>query len=364
MARPRKAELIPLDGVEDVFEVMESEEQKSRTAHDSALDEIIEELSANGSQDTLLYIYRQSPLGGNKPMAQLEILPVDKYTNAELFMFLRDNYGAGDYRIHIKRGREFLANKLITVELPKAEKKGGGTPLGETGELLQTLLDRQQRQHDAMLELLASTKGGQGSKSEWYREMLLIKQLFQNDNPPPAVNGISQLKEAMELLSTLGFGHMQNQDNDGFGALLEKMSPVITAAIESGHRQPTRYPPQAQPQAQPQPQPQAQNDMNLLLRAGFMQLINAAKKNSDPGTYAVLILDNMSEEAIRDYITAPDALDKLKRFHPMVEVHLPWFVDLGEHVKALLGMPSSVSDLYEAEEPAITEETTSTTPIP
>ena len=56
------------------------------------------------------------------------------------------------------------------------------------------------------------------------------------------------------------------------------------------------------------------------------------------------------ENVLSNFIGGPDSVKKLAQIDPRVQQYAPWFIQLGEHIKAMLGMPSTVGDLYEGDE--------------
>lgn len=86
-----------------------------------------------------------------------------------------------------------------------------------------------------------------------------------------------------------------------------------------------------------------------MLRAGLNQLLNAARKGSDAGTYASLVIDNVPIEALNNFFLNA-SLDDLAKLNPEVNNFKPWFFELAEHIKANLGLDSTVSHLYESDD--------------
>lgn len=338
MARKNVAEFLPADD-ETVFEVMTTGENNVPTSQQKRLEDIINDLN-DDSDDAEIRLYRQSPQGGKSALIFLDSFPADKFQGGDLHKYLRDNYGGGDYRIHIRASGKVRANKLITVEAPKVTEHKA-TPIGEAGSILQTVLERQEKMNQQMLALMQQMSQPQQSRTEMLNEMLLFKQLFDNGGNS---NGLSQLRDSIAILGELGVnvGGPQEEKESGFGDLLEKMTPLLGAAM-------------SQPQ-QPQQRRDPMFAQKMMLKTGLQTLLKAASKDSDRVTYAEMITDQLPENTIKEFIVAPDAFDKLTKLEPQVAHYRVWFTDLSEHLKALMGLPSIHADLYTDDDGAINAE--------
>ena len=94
-------------------------------------------------------------------------------------------------------------------------------------------------------------------------------------------------------------------------------------------------------------------------KQGVAMLLNGAKRNQDPGVYAELILGQIDSSQIQKFMSLGDqAVTRLGMMFPEIKPYGAWFNMLFEHLKAQLGMPSSVASEYEDDEP-LTGETIS-----
>jgi len=83
-----------------------------------ALDGMISEFS--GAADAVVNVYRQ---GEGKNLSFLFRTSPGEMTGGEIMERCRDNYGTGDYRVHIRKGPRLVANKPFSVEAKKEEEK-------------------------------------------------------------------------------------------------------------------------------------------------------------------------------------------------------------------------------------------------
>ena len=341
--KPLPATFIPAgDDIADVFEIVRENENGQKTTAQVKFDDLVSDLNDN-SDDAELRLYRQTVLGGRSSMPFLDSFPVDKFSFSQLQKYIKDTYGGGEYRIHVRANGKLVVNRLLEIEAPTATEKTL-TPIGEASSILATVLERQEKMHQQMMQLMQA-QNVQPSRREMLDELLLYKQLFDNGGNSGGGNAFQQMRDMMGFLSEMGVtinGQAQEKDEPGFGDLLEKFTPVITAAMS----QPTN----------PQNMQRKHDPMfaqKMMLKNGIGQLMRAAAKNSPREVYADLVLDQLPENTVKEFITAPDAFEKLIRLEPRAAHYRAWFLDLAEHVKAALGMPSQYADLYGDDDDAI-----------
>lgn len=277
----------------------------------------------------------------------VERIPSDKYDVGQLLDYLQINYGGGDYRIRVYSGGKITANKLISIAVKKVTQEGKS--LAGHGELA-SILEVITQQNNRVIEALSfqEKKDPMEEMTKMFQMMTMMREAMGIQNQQP-INPLSQLKDTLGILESVGVtinGQAEKED-EGFGGLLEKMAPLVTAAVSQ---------PQQRPMNNPQPRPEKrENPMfgNIMIKAGLQTLLKAAKKGSDPAMYAEMIVDQFPEEKIREFITGEKAAEKLLAFCPPIKEHTKWFDELAEHVKALLGLDSRFSDLYSDDDDVI-----------
>lgn len=349
MSNKRVAEFIPADDISDVFETYTGDPQNNeQTSQQRKFEDILSDLN-DDTDEAEIRIYRQG-LSGKTSMVLLEALPVDKYTLTGLWAMIRDRYGAGNYRIHVRQHGKLLANKLLEVETPRTEQDNQGGPLDGVNNILSGVMDRMDRQHAMMMELMQANKPHETSRKEMLEEMMLYKQLFDNgsgNSPDP----IKQIKDTVELLGNLGVGLGNNEEDEpGFNKLLEKMADFATVAVQQ---------PNQQYQQNPSPRPTQDKTVikQMMINSGLKVLLNAAAKDADPGMYCDVVLDQVPESVVKEYLLADNAMEQLIKVAPQAAEYQPWFNELIENIKFSLGLPSKFDepapDLTGEEEPSI-----------
>ncbi len=344
------------------FETFDATPRSNLTSAESMTDSLLSALN-ECSESSTVSIYRQEGTGKQSQIF-LESFPPDKYGVDDLMMFIRNSYGSGNYRIMIRENGRIKANKLICVEMPK------NLPVttGGDDDMKQVLMMMQQQHQElirSMQQMVVQQQPQQQSRKEMLEEMLQFKMLFGGDNNSGQSQGISEIVKTVNGLKTLGIDiggiKTEEKEEEGFGSILEKMSPMIAALLTAKQAVPQQPVPQQQPQfyekqapprpqpQQPQPQPQQEDDdVNLKIKMGLMMMLQGAKKcvkNDNVEFYADLVNEQFPEEKIH-LLFAENAIDELIKISPSVAEYRDWFTEVLEHVKGMNGVQSKYSDDY------------------
>lgn len=308
------------------------------TSADKNINALISALN-DSSGTAIVGLYRQNG-SGKESLVFLESFAADKYQNDDLLMYIRNSYGSGDYRIQIREDGRLRANKLVSVETPKnvSRETSGESPA--VMQAIQTMADQIQRQN-AQIQQMLQSKPAENEES-FLNKMLVYKQLF--DNGPQKSQGMAEILQTVSGLKELGIniGGITTEKEEGFGDMLEKFSPLLMSAMNQPQQ------PQ-QPQHQ-QPHPQYKQNptqdkkamfQQMKIKMGISQLLKGASKNADAGFYADMIVDQVGDEVAAQFITSDNAIDQLIKINPKVGDYKDWFVDVGEHVKGILGIEGS-----------------------
>lgn len=307
------------------------------------------DLSAAMASERSPYVTIHRIMGaGNMPEEYCTRLPADKFDFGQIQEYIATNFGSGDYRIRLYSSNRLVkgGNKLVQIAPRLTTAPTSVTPAGEASNILAVVLQKMDENNQRMMQLM-SQKNAAPDRMEIFRELAMMKEIFGGGNS----GGISELKGTIELLAGLGMiktgETIEHEKDEGFGALLEKMTPLVMAGMQ---QQPA---PQQTPQPQPrQPQQPAresnsmQNIRDMQIKMGIAQLIHAASKNGDCGVYATNVIDLLPENVIQTHVLADNAFEVLSGLEPKVKQFTPWFKLLIEHVKAQLGLPSQVESEY------------------
>jgi hypothetical protein len=312
------------------------------TTSDLMTEQLAEALNdVSGSATVSLYRQRGS---GKEGLNFLDSFPSDKYKPDEIYLLLRDKYGTGDYRVQLRENGKLRSNRLVSVEAPNIVSRETNDGLSGVAEQMMAQIQRQ----NEMIAQLFQQKPQEDTEQKFLEKMLVYKQLFDNGGHSKP-QGIQEIIQTVSGLKELGInvGGIQTdgEKEDGFGDMLEKATPVLTALLsQNGQPQPQSRP---NPQYRPNPAPKRPDPMSLKLKFGIATLVKAARKNSPREMYADLILDHVSEEQVKDFLMSSDSFEKLISVDKNVKEHKEWFEDLSEHLKAMFGLESKYAADYQ-----------------
>lgn len=334
----KKAQFLPVDNdietieFDDYNETITEMERKTADFADSMRD--------MGASDEIL-VKRQVG-NGKEPMEHVATFQSDEYSYSQLLEHLRNNYGGGLYRIYLRVNGKNKGNSLVRIAETKKPYDNAPSATGEMGSFMSNVLREIRDMQQQLVDVTRQSQSGGLNRSEFLRELMMYKQIFSNDHQPTAGgNLVSQMRELMGLQSDLLQQLPQAGDKDeGFGDLIEKMTPLIETAMSQKPEKQYRNNPVNEKERE-------KRHMSMRLNQGVKQLLKGAVKKSDPALYAELVLDQLPENIVRQWLNDSDGLAKISNANPQINDHLPWFIELMEHLKAQLDIPSTVSDQYD-----------------
>jgi len=300
---------------------------------------------------------------------------------AELPIFerIKNEYGPGMYKIVVFRNNLKFKNRTLNIA---AQLKQPVTK-PESGEnmaaILATMAEMQQRNFEQMQNLIAmQSRIAQPAPAQQQTSLVeLVTALSQLNGimPKPSENNsMDMLFKGMELMKDFagdagggrekGLYDMLIEAAKTFGGPIVEMAKTTTAALpQPGAQQPggvavppgaVMYTPPGQPgQLENAPPMAVQTEqvkqsevdqMGMMLTMQVNNLVNQAAAGKDPALYADLIIDNMSEAQIREFLGQPDLKAFLVSINPNVSNYWPWFEKLQSEVMAGLTMPETPAD--------------------
>lgn len=329
---------------------MVSEEETDQESKSNSLFDALK-----SDPNSFINVLRQ-PAGGNNALEFVDRFDADKYDLGGLMHHIKTNYGGGDYRFMAYSKGKLKANKLVSIA-KSVTVAAVDTPLN-------AVLIQMEKMQNQMMVIAAEKNTVQPSRGEFMQEMMMMQQFFASNQKQSS--GFGEVLSVITGLKELGIPiGIQPQQEEGFGGLIDKFAPLATAMVQATQRGlPTQAPienPSPRPtqrrereinkrntQPKPQPKPQTEEEkMSLALKIGIARLVQMARHNEPHHEAAELILNNMSDEQAVAVFSDENALEKLKQYDNSVSLYSEWFKAVGEHVKAMLGMPSTVSDQYD-----------------
>lgn len=279
---------------------------------------------------------------------------------------IRDTYGSGHYEVRLLRKN--ILNKRWRTEIEAAPKPvekpidsnaqvmlGAIEKLGEMVFRMNEALQNRIAQMQAPPALPAPEAIDQTKlMSNMLTAMLQMKQLFGPSNGGNSITqSIEMFSKGVELAKELSGGN----GNENIWGVLKDMvgtfgKPIAEAAMRLDKLQ---GPQVVQPPIMLNKDSPAQsaaagavrgnpNMQQMMLKSQLDFLLKQAKKDGDPELYANLILDNVPEQAVRDFIMRPDAMQKLNELNPEVAQYAVWFTELQSALTDILSEGDNQTD--------------------
>ncbi len=338
---------------EEVFLPQATPPQDDSLTDDMALLNALADLGQTDN-DAKVNVYRADAIKGNRGGAFLFSCSPDEFSLEKL----RDEYGGGNYRVHVRANGGLVANKLVAVEEPKNKP---ALPQAQiAADVMQPITAMTQAMitgFENLGKLIIQSQQPKESRADMLRELLLYKEIFGASNQPQ-VNPLEFVKQGIDLAKELGAGGGKETGTmDVMMQLLDTFGKPIAETIANAQAQQRLNPPQVQPVVSapqltnnaviaPVPasaavmtesQPvQLDGDTMQAMRGYLDFLIAQAQAGNDVYTYAGMVLDSAPTEQIDQFIDRPDWLNYLAQFQPEIRNHELWFTQLRDAIKELL----------------------------
>lgn len=330
-----KADFLPADVSDiEVFTVDDSQ-QKHKTDSETKTDALAQALADD--ENAFVSIHLQE--NGREIFA--ERIPADKFDYGQIQTYLKEKYGGGDFRVRLYANGKLRQNKLL--EILKQKEHVSDKTDGMAGVISQ-LISRMDRQDQALNAILQNHNNNQNNEMEFLQKMQIYKSLF--DNNSQQIDPMAQLQSTMSVLQNMGvqlggIGQtIEHEQEPGFGELIEKFTPLMEVALSSQMQKPSKY--------KQNPIDDQKRAQMMKWKQGVSFLINGAKAKADPGMYAEMVIGQVGANGVKTFVSAGEAgAEKFRAMFPETTAHIEWFKLLFEHLKAQLGMPSSVDSEYD-----------------
>lgn len=326
-----------------------------------ALDGMIAEFS--GAAGTVVNVYRQ---GEGRNLSFLFRTNPDEMTGGEVMERCRDNYGTGDYRVHIRDGSRLVKNAPFSVEAkkePDPAQVASNSNL-EMMTMMQGFLASQQQMFGQTMQAFAEVfKGGQNQQPAidpvaMQQSMIQsVAALKTMSEPKDETKGaVDMFIQGITLAKDLSPKDGETNSSDILVKALEMFGGPMAEMAKSNLNAPTAPGlPSPNPMAPPQPtgDPQADADaqkeyemglQKMMLNQQLNFLLRQAAANKNPELYAELLLDQAGEERVLAFVGQENALDQLIALNSEVENHRIWFEALRASILELTAPESAGED--------------------
>lgn len=348
---------IPLTGIDDQVEILQHPAFVADTEDDPPDIELLNVIADLGGIDesARLNVYRATAERGLKGGAFLySCLPAD-FSREELLR----NYGAGQYRVHVRSAGRILRNVLITLEEARNSDGGSLVKSQSVGELthISKLIEAMQTGFGQLSQLIVQVNqvpqfDPNEARRSLLQDMLSMKQILGTDNNQNnADKSIEMVMKGIELAReiTPRDGATSSMDIllEGlktFGkpiaeATLARMNQPMHAPIEQPVPLASLNAVQNPPHQLPMNSPLSEDEkMSMMLKMYASQLVNQAKNERDPYVYANLLLDSLPEDRIDQLTAMSDAqlFGFIQELNPEAANYKLWMLEFIDQVREIL----------------------------
>ncbi len=301
-----------------------------------------------GASGTVVNIYRQ---GEGKNLSFLFRTNPDEMTGGEIMERCRDNYGTGDFRVHIRDGARIVKNAPFSVEAKKEPD-----PATTAGNSNLELVAIMQSSNDRMLTMFQTTmaafaeafKGNQqpqqtfdpiAAQASLMQQLVALKSMSEpKDKTKDAVDmfvqGISLAKDLSPKDGETNSSDILVKALEMFGGPMAEMAKSNLGAQTAPALPSPMGPPNPMQPPAPTGDPQVDADakkeyemglQKMVLNQQLQFLLRQAAANKDPELYAELLLDQAGEERVLAFVGQENAIDQLVELNGEVANHRVWF---------------------------------------
>ena len=311
----------------------------------SKVDALVSEF--RGVDDTSLSVFRQGV--GKNNLAFLFSSTPDDMGGSDIMEKCRDEYGGGDFRMHVRDNAGLVRNVGFSVEAPKEKpepEKPDGLGIAEILAIMQTSNDRMMTMFTSTMATFAEAfKGGQNQQPQFnpidaqrsiIESVAALKGLTEDKRPPK--DPIDMLVQGVTLAKEIAGKDGETNSSDILLEAIKQFAPTITTAATRGGvpgspQIPAGPSAPVDPQAEADAQREVQLNMrNMVIKGQVDFLVNCAKANKDPELYAELLLDQVGPDMAVNFVNQPDAMDKLVAINAEVLQYRIWFEELKRHI--------------------------------
>ena len=381
MATKKVTTVTEEEPVDDGVTTLLFSEDETEDAEIDALEGMISEFS--GAADTVVNVYRQ---GEGKSLSFLFRTNPGEMTGGEIMERTRDNYGTGDYRVHIRKGPRLVANKPFSVESKKEPETPAGFNQGmDITAIMAMMQENNNRTMQMFSETMKAIAGGQSNQPVFdpvamqASNMQTIAALKSLSDPKPdnAKGAIEMFIQGITLAKDLQPKDGETTSADLLLKGLEMFGGPIAEATKAGMlraQNPATNPPghsnqnlgPPNPMAPPQPTGDSQADADaqkeyemgmqkIVLNQQLTFLLRQAAANKDPELYAELLLDQAGEERVLAFVGQENAIDQLVALNGDVQNYRGWFEHLRDAILELTA-PDAAGENDDTEPRAVSGE--------
>ncbi len=328
----------------DVIVDQNVDESEILSLQESALNDLLSEI-VESETELAIKIYSQ-PGSGHEKLHYLFCAAPGDYSYSDLLERIKEEYGPGHYRIHVRDKEGLKANHAVTIGAPKKNYESEKAN-NEMNAMLQQMLANNQKMIESMASTIGNIRATQADPMEqqmkFLQQMAMIKEMFVDSSQKREADPLETLKAFTEFQREIDVSKENANSNDVMLSLVEKFLPKIA---EMGEKEQAIKASQVASLANARkanPSTVRANTSHSkgadMMKSHLVFLTNMAKKGVHPEPYAHVLLDNTDYEQVpmlKQLLMTPNFVNELSAMHPPAKEHVQWFTDLGEIVLELM----------------------------
>lgn len=322
----------------------------------SAADALIDEV--RGETDATVNIHRIGAGRGKEPF--LFACAPEDIVARDLMERCQTEYGGGDFKMVIRDNQKIVRSARFSVEVPKKPpepEKQDGLGMAELLVIMQQSNDRMLSMFQTTMQSFAEAFKGSRENQPSFDPVAANNALIQNlaalktmTDPAKQKDPVEMLIQGMTLMKDFTGKDGETNSNDILLKGLEMFAPTIADATRAGlERQAGGVPGAPTPPGDSQAATDAEKERALgmqkvIQRQQLGWLVKQANAAKEPALYAELLLDQVGEPAVLEFIAKPDAMEQLIALEPAVANFKPWFEALKSAILELTADEDDLTD--------------------
>lgn len=349
-SRKPAQEYVPAD---DAERIAQSAAAKAMALRDE-IEDAQPEISDEDLPDEIALQNVLSELGSSATEAKVNVYQLDS-RNKRAFVGsfspvefslerVQAEYGSGDYEVRVHNGR-MISRKVIRIA---AQKNPTTVPMSaqpDMTKIIETMNSGFEKMSGMFANALANLSVNQPKPKttmEMLQEMQLMKEVMGMNRPVQQTDPLQVIELAKSLAETITPRVGEPGTGEVILEAIKNFGPMLMQGMQQNATQQIAHPQITSPQLtaplqsnpiEPKPAIPGETDqMNILKKYYLNLLIENAKADNDPETYANVALDLLGEEKVLELVNAPDWFEMLCKEEPRAIEHRLWFDELRNHV--------------------------------
>ena len=278
----------------------------------NSVGDLLDELGE--TEDTKISIWR-APDRDNPREQFLDTVSASGLTLDDLLVMLRDDHGGGTFIVRGRRGTQFIGGRR-TISVVKSRKDPAAAAAAPTPSI--NMFEMWQASEKRNADLLTAILAGNKGSALGFSDVLSAAKILSGHNAAPP-NTLGQLKELLEIKDLLAGDAPRAASSEGGPSWLEIAKTAAEFLSKAASQAPAAAP-GAAPAAIEAPAPSAPVPASAPMLQLLDRLMRGARRDSDPESYAIVVLDEIGDEAAAELLKN-DGL--LEMFEQLVQLHAP-----------------------------------------